>query len=57
MLFFSEKPADEEDGSDSFVDKLAAQIVKNLKVLRLALSLVGWLSCLGMEHAMLFKGR
>ncbi|XP_068698299.1 intermembrane lipid transfer protein VPS13C-like isoform X1 [Montipora foliosa] len=27
-----EKPADEEDGSDSFVDKLAAQIVKNLKI-------------------------
>lgn len=27
-----EKPADEEDGSDSFVDKLAAQVVKNLKI-------------------------
>lgn len=29
-----EKPVDDEDGSDSFVDKLVAQIVKNLKVTR-----------------------
>lgn len=34
MLLLSEKPTDEEDGSDSFVDKLAAQVVKNLKVRR-----------------------
>lgn len=27
-----EKPVDDEDGSDSFVDKFVAQIVKNLKV-------------------------
>ena len=27
-----EKPTDDEDGSDSFVDKLLAQVLKNLKV-------------------------
>lgn len=30
--FDLEKPGDDEDGSDSFVDKFVAQIVKNLKV-------------------------
>ena len=32
-LCWLEKPVDDEDdGSDSFVDKLVAQVVKNLKV-------------------------